>query len=118
MVYARISIMFFLLPFDPIDRRALSSTHAGMAVLPFALGVGLLLGAFGGLADKFGARAIDRIFAGAHNQARSDDARREASDDPFPEVEPGDTHVQFPIRSREVSIKTQQGTTLWLLFLD
>jgi EmrB/QacA subfamily drug resistance transporter len=58
MVYAGVSIMFFLLPFDLIDRRALSSIDAGMAFLPFTLGVGLLSGVFGGLADKIGARAM------------------------------------------------------------
>jgi Na+/melibiose symporter-like transporter len=62
MVYAGVSIMFFLLPFDLVDRRALSSTDAGMAFLPFTLGVGLLSGVFGGLADKIGARAM--LFAG------------------------------------------------------
>jgi hypothetical protein len=34
MIYAGISIMFFLLPFDLIHRHALSSTDAGMAFLP------------------------------------------------------------------------------------
>ncbi|MBR1170132.1 MFS transporter [Bradyrhizobium liaoningense] len=58
MIYAGISIMFFLLPFDLIDRRALSSTSAGMAFLPFTLGVGLLSGVFGKLANKIGARAM------------------------------------------------------------
>jgi EmrB/QacA subfamily drug resistance transporter len=58
MVYAGVSIMFFLLPFDLVDRRALSSTDAGLAFLPFTLGVGLLSNAFGRLADKIGARAM------------------------------------------------------------
>ena len=58
MVYAGVSIMFFLLPFDLVDRRALSSTDAGLAFLPFTLGVGLLSNLFGGLADKIGARAM------------------------------------------------------------
>jgi predicted MFS family arabinose efflux permease len=58
MVYAGVSIMFFLLPFDLIDRRALSPTDAGLAFLPFTLGVGLLSNLFGGLADKIGARAM------------------------------------------------------------
>jgi EmrB/QacA subfamily drug resistance transporter len=44
MVYAGLSIMFFLLTFDLIDRRALSATAAGLAFLPFTLGVGLLRG--------------------------------------------------------------------------
>ena len=58
MVYAGVSIMFFLLPFDLVDRRALSTTDAGLAFLPFTLGVGLLSNVFGGLADKIGARAM------------------------------------------------------------
>jgi EmrB/QacA subfamily drug resistance transporter len=58
MIYAGVSIMFFLLPFDLVERRALSSTDAGMVFLPFTLGVGLLSGIFGRLADKIGARAM------------------------------------------------------------
>jgi EmrB/QacA subfamily drug resistance transporter len=58
MIYAGISIMFFLLPFDLVDRRALSSTAAGLVFLPFTLGVGLLSRAFGALADKIGARVM------------------------------------------------------------
>jgi MFS family permease len=58
MIYKGISIVFFLLPFDLVDRRALSSTDAGLAFLPFTLGVGLLSNVFGGLADKIGARTM------------------------------------------------------------
>ena len=58
MLYAGLSIMFFLLPFDLVDRRALTSTEAGLAFLPFTLGVGLLSRVFGGLADKMGARPM------------------------------------------------------------
>lgn len=58
MVYVGLAIMFFLLPFDLVDRRGLSSTDAGLAFLPFTLGVGLLSKVFGGLADKIGARAM------------------------------------------------------------
>lgn len=58
MVYAGLSIMFFLLPFDLVDRRALPSTDAGLAFLPFTLSVGLLSGVFGRLADKIGARTM------------------------------------------------------------
>ncbi|GGC76069.1 MFS transporter [Chelatococcus reniformis] len=58
MIYAGLSIMFFLLPFDLVERRALSPTAAGMAFLPFALSIGLLSGIFGGLADKVGARVM------------------------------------------------------------
>jgi len=55
-IYVSLSIMFFLLSFDLIDRRGLSPTYAGLAFLPFTLGVGLLSQPFGKLADKFGAR--------------------------------------------------------------
>lgn len=58
LVYGGLSIMFFLLPFDLVDRRALSSTDAGLAFLPFTLGVGLLSRVFGDLADKMGARPM------------------------------------------------------------
>jgi predicted MFS family arabinose efflux permease len=57
-VYAGLSIMFFLVPFDLVDRRGLTSTTAGLAFLPFTLGVGLLSRLFGGLADSIGARAM------------------------------------------------------------
>jgi EmrB/QacA subfamily drug resistance transporter len=58
LVYGASSIMFFLLPFDLVDRRGLSATDAGLAFLPFTLGVGLLSRSFGGLADKIGARRL------------------------------------------------------------
>jgi EmrB/QacA subfamily drug resistance transporter len=58
LVYAGLSVMFFLAPFDLVDRRGLSSTVAGLAFLPFTLGVGLLSRVFGGLADKIGARGM------------------------------------------------------------
>ena len=57
LVYAGLSVMFFLLPFDLVDRRG-CPTDAGLAFLPFTLGVGLLSRAFGGLADKIGARTM------------------------------------------------------------
>jgi predicted MFS family arabinose efflux permease len=50
--------MFFLLPFDLVDRRDLQSTDAGLAFLPFTLGVGLLSRVFGGMADRVGARVM------------------------------------------------------------
>jgi EmrB/QacA subfamily drug resistance transporter len=58
LIYAGLSIMFFLLPFDLVDRRGLPSTDAGLAFLPFTLGVGLLSRRFGSLADAIGARAM------------------------------------------------------------
>jgi len=58
LVYGAASIMFFLLPFELIDRRGLSATDAGLAFLPFTLGVGLLSRRFGSLADSIGARGL------------------------------------------------------------
>ena len=58
LIYAGLSIMFFLLSFDLIDRRHLTPTDAGLAFLPFTLGVGLLSRPFGALADKVGARTM------------------------------------------------------------
>jgi EmrB/QacA subfamily drug resistance transporter len=58
LVYAGVSIMFFLLPFDLVDRRGLQPTEAGLIFLPFTLGVGLLSQFFGRLADRIGARAM------------------------------------------------------------
>ncbi len=57
LIYAALSIMFFLLPFDLVDRRGLSATDAGLVFLPFTLGVGLLSRFFGGLAER-GARIM------------------------------------------------------------
>jgi EmrB/QacA subfamily drug resistance transporter len=58
LIYAGLSIMFFLLPFDLVDRRGLAPTDAGLIFLPFTLGVGLLSQLFGRLADKIGARTL------------------------------------------------------------
>ncbi|MFZ0355936.1 MAG: MFS transporter, partial [Pseudolabrys sp.] len=58
LIYAGLSIMFFLLSFDLIDRRRLTPTDAGLAFLPFTLGLGLLSQPFGALADKIGARIM------------------------------------------------------------
>ena len=58
LIYAGLSIMFFLLSFDLIDRRHLSPTNAGLVFLPFTLGLGLLSQPFGALADKIGARTM------------------------------------------------------------
>jgi predicted MFS family arabinose efflux permease len=63
LIYAGLAIMFFLLPFELVDRRGLSPAAAGLAFLPFALGVGLLSQFFGGLSDSFGARPM--LVAGA-----------------------------------------------------
>ena len=58
LIYAGLSVMFFLVSFDLIDRRGLTPTGAGLAFLPFTLGVGLLSQPFGALADKIGARTM------------------------------------------------------------
>ena len=56
LVYTGLAVMFFLLPFDLIDRRHLTPTEAGLAFLPFTLGIGLLSQPLGALADRIGAR--------------------------------------------------------------
>jgi EmrB/QacA subfamily drug resistance transporter len=58
LLYAGLSIMFFALSFELIDRRHLDPADAGLAFLPFTLGVGLLSRPFGALADKLGARVL------------------------------------------------------------
>jgi EmrB/QacA subfamily drug resistance transporter len=57
-IYTGLSVMFFLISFDLIDRRHLTPTHAGLAFLPFTLGTGLLSRPFGLLSDKIGARIM------------------------------------------------------------
>src|SRR5262249_45834703 len=64
LIYAGLSIMFFLLPFDLVDRRGLSPTSAGLVLLPFTLAVGLLSQFFGGLANRFGAGLMLVVGAG------------------------------------------------------
>jgi EmrB/QacA subfamily drug resistance transporter len=58
LIYTGLAIMFFLVSFDLIDRRRLSPTEAGLAFLPFTLGVGLLSRTFGRAADTPGARTM------------------------------------------------------------
>src|SRR5262245_21876930 len=58
LIYAGLSVMFFLLPFDLIDRRGLSSTGGALALLPFTLGLALLSPIFGNLADTMGSRVL------------------------------------------------------------
>ena len=57
-IYGGASIMFFLVPFELVDRRGLSATDAGLAFLPFTLAVGFLSSPFGALADRVGARVL------------------------------------------------------------
>jgi len=58
LIYCGLAIMFFLLPFDLIDRRGLAPTAAGLTFLPFTLGVGVLSRLMGGVSDRIGARAM------------------------------------------------------------
>ncbi len=58
LIYTGLSIMFFLLSFDLVDRRGLTPTSAGLTFLPFTLGVAALSQPFGALADKIGARNL------------------------------------------------------------
>jgi EmrB/QacA subfamily drug resistance transporter len=67
LLYSGLAIMFFLLSFDLLDRRHLSPTDAGLAFLPFTLGVGLLSRMFGAVADKLGPRPM--LIAGSAGAA-------------------------------------------------
>jgi len=67
LIYTGLAIMFFLLPFDLIDRRGLSPTDAGFVFLPFTLGVGLFSRVFGAAADSVGARTM--LMAGSSGAA-------------------------------------------------
>jgi EmrB/QacA subfamily drug resistance transporter len=63
LIYAGLAVMFFVLPFELMDRRGLSSTGAAFALLPFTLGVALLSPIFGNLADTMGPRVL--LFTGS-----------------------------------------------------
>lgn len=67
LLYAALSVMFFLVPFELVEQRNLSASSVGLVFLPFTLGVGLLSRAFGGLADRVGARPL--LIAGAIGSA-------------------------------------------------
>ena len=58
LIYGAASIMFFLLPFELVDRRGLSATDAGLSFLPFTLAVGFLSRFFGALSDAIGGRIL------------------------------------------------------------
>jgi EmrB/QacA subfamily drug resistance transporter len=58
LIYAGLAIMLFLMSFDLIDRRGLTTTQAGLVFLPLTLGVGLLSRLSGGVADRTGARTM------------------------------------------------------------
>jgi EmrB/QacA subfamily drug resistance transporter len=58
LIYWGLALMFFLVPFDLIDRRGLPPAQAGAVLLPFTLGVGLLSQPFGAFADSVGVRPM------------------------------------------------------------
>jgi predicted MFS family arabinose efflux permease len=58
LIYWGLAQMFFLVPFDLVDRRGLPPTEAGAVFLPFTLGMGLLSRPFGAAADSIGARPM------------------------------------------------------------
>jgi EmrB/QacA subfamily drug resistance transporter len=58
LLYAGVSMLFFLLSFDLVDRRGLTPTEAGFSFLPFSLAVAFLSPVFGMVADKTGARRM------------------------------------------------------------
>ena len=62
-IYAGLSIMFFLLPFELIERRGMSPLESGLVFLPFTLCVGFLSRNFGAIADRAGIRPM--LIAGA-----------------------------------------------------
>lgn len=55
-IYAGLSVMFFLLPFELSGPRNLTPAEIGLVFLPFTLPLGFLSSYFGKLADAFGAR--------------------------------------------------------------
>jgi EmrB/QacA subfamily drug resistance transporter len=55
-IYGALSLGFFLLPFEMIDRRGLTATDVGLLFLPFTAALGLLSRYFGKLADRHGPR--------------------------------------------------------------
>jgi EmrB/QacA subfamily drug resistance transporter len=58
LIYWGLALMFFLMPFDLVDRRGMTPATAGAVFLPFTLAVGLLSRPFGALADTIGARTM------------------------------------------------------------
>jgi EmrB/QacA subfamily drug resistance transporter len=56
LLYAALSGVFFLLPFDLIQARGYTAVSAGAAFLPFTVIIGALSRWSGGLMDRFGAR--------------------------------------------------------------
>ncbi len=58
LLYAALSVMFFLLPFELIEGRGYTPTEAGLAMAPFPILLGVLSRFAGGIADRTGARPL------------------------------------------------------------
>ncbi|MEM7452458.1 MAG: MFS transporter [Pseudomonadota bacterium] len=58
LIYAGLSVVFFLIPFDLIDARGLTAAQAGLVFLPFTLALGFLSRLSGALIDELGARPL------------------------------------------------------------
>jgi EmrB/QacA subfamily drug resistance transporter len=58
LLYAGVSGVFFLLPFDLVQVQGYSSTATGAAMLPFALLIGALSSRAGRLGDRIGSRPL------------------------------------------------------------
>ena len=58
MLYGALSGTLFLLPIELIERRGLTPTQVGLAMMPFGLIIGLLSRRAGALGDRFGPRPM------------------------------------------------------------
>jgi EmrB/QacA subfamily drug resistance transporter len=58
LIYAGVSGVFFVLPFNLVKVQGYSSTATGATMLPFALLVGMLSRAVGRLADRYGTKPL------------------------------------------------------------
>lgn len=58
LLYGALSGVMFLIPIDLIERRGLTPSEVGLALLPFGLIIGLLSSRAGKLSDRFGARPM------------------------------------------------------------
>jgi EmrB/QacA subfamily drug resistance transporter len=58
LLYAGVSGVFFILPFDLVQVQGYSSTATGATMLPFAFLVGVLSPRFGRLADRIGSKPL------------------------------------------------------------
>ncbi|MEM1176251.1 MAG: MFS transporter, partial [Pseudomonadota bacterium] len=57
-IYAGLSMVFFLLPFELVEHRGMSSMQAGLVFLPFTLCVAFLSPTFGALSERVGLKTM------------------------------------------------------------